>query len=207
MTADTINAAVRKIPTWPAYLLGAVPVIWVFYAGIQGHLGVDPVKAIEHRLGLWSLWLLIAGLTITPLARFANIRLVKFRRCIGLLAFAYVLAHLLVWLVLDVQILSQVWADILKRPYITIGMAGFALSIPLALTSNNWSIRKLGAAGWQKLHRLTYVVVGLGGLHFLMLSKGWQLEPLLYATAIGVLLLLRVVPKAPRRPAASPVRS
>jgi methionine sulfoxide reductase heme-binding subunit len=109
-----------------------------------------------------------------------------------LLGFTYVSLHLLVWLVLDVGILSQIWADILKRPYITIGMAGFACLLPLAATSNNYSIRKLGAK-WRKLHRLTYLAVVLGAVHFIWLVKGFQIEPLLYMAAILALLALRAV--------------
>src|SRR6056297_6078 len=146
-------------------------------------------------MGLWALWLLIAGLAITPLQRFAGLRLIRFRRAVGLLAFFYVLVHLLTWLVLDVQILSQVWADILKRPYITIGMAGFVLMLPLAVTSNDGAVRRMGALAWQRLHRLTYAVCLLGAIHFAMLVKGWQLEPFLYLGAILGLLALRLVPR------------
>ena len=108
-----------------------------------------------------------------------------------MLAFIYVSLHLLVWLVLDVGILSQIWADILKRPYITIGMAGFACLVPLAATSNNFSIRKLGGT-WRKLHRLTYLAAILAGVHFIWLVKGFQIEPLLYMAAILALLVLRL---------------
>ena len=92
---------------------------------------------------------------------------------------------------LDVGILSQIWADIVKRPYITVGMVGFALMIPLAVTSNNRSVRKLGSV-WRKLHKLTYAVGVLGGLHFVMLAKGFQLEPLIYMAVILMLLAARL---------------
>ena len=197
---DSINTRLRRWPDWPLYVLGVIPVVWIYWLGLTGQLGVDPVKVIEHRLGLWALWLLLAGLAITPLARWTGLRLVKFRRAVGLLAFFYVAAHLLTWLVLDVQILSQVWADILKRPYITIGMAAFVLMIPLAATSNNWSIRRLGAMNWQRLHRLTYGVVLLGALHFVMLAKGFQLEPLIYLGLAVGLVALRLRPRRRARP-------
>ena len=198
--AGSINGALRRVPAWPLYGVAAVPVVWVFWAGATGRLGVEPVEAIEHRLGLWGLWLLIAGLCVTPIRRFTGVSLIRFRRAIGVTAFFYILAHMIVWLVLDVQILAQVWADILKRPYITVGMAGFLLMIPLALTSNTWSVRRLGPQTWQRLHRLTYGVALLGGLHFVMLRKGFQLEPLLYLGAVIVLLALRLVPGRRRRP-------
>lgn len=95
------------------------------------------------------------------------------------------------WALLDVQGLSRIWADILKRPYITIGMAGFLCLVPLAATSNNWSLRKLGAR-WRKLHRLTYVAALLAALHFLWLAKGFQLEPLVYAGLVAGLLIYRL---------------
>ncbi|WP_068119179.1 protein-methionine-sulfoxide reductase heme-binding subunit MsrQ [Tropicimonas marinistellae] len=199
--SQTINGALRHVPAWPLYILGAVPVAWLFWQGVTGGLGVDPVKAIEHQLGLWGLWLLIAGLAVTPLGRFTGVRLIKFRRAIGLLAFFYILVHLLVWLILDVQIPALIWQDIVKRPYITIGMVAFVLMLPLALTSNNWSVRRLGALRWRKLHRLTYVVVPLGAIHYVMLVKGWQMEPIYYLAAILGLLALRKVPKSIGMPA------
>ena len=202
----SVNGALRRIPVWPVYAMGAVPPAWLYWQGLTGGLGVDPVKVIEHRMGLWALWLLIAGLAVTPLQRFVGLRLIRFRRAIGLVAFFFVLVHLLTWLVLDVQILSQVWADIVKRPYITIGMAAFLLMIPLAATSNDWSVRRLGRR-WRQLHRLTYAVAILGGVHFVMLAKGWQLEPLLYLGAIVGLVGLRLVPSRRNRGNESPGRS
>ncbi len=188
---QAINQGARRVPTWVLYIVGAVPPIWLFIAGLTGGLGVDPVKAMEHQMGEWALWLLIAGLCITPLRRFAGINLLRFRRAIGLLAFFYIVGHLLVWLVLDVQILSQIWRDILKRPYITIGMAAFVLLIPLAVTSNNFSIRKMGAR-WRQLHKLVYLAAVLGAVHFVMLVKGFQYEPLIYLGVVLALLALRL---------------
>lgn len=194
---DQVNGFVRKVPTWPVYILCVLPVPWLLYLAQTGGLGVEPIKALEHELGEIALQLLIAGLTITPLRRYAGLNLIKFRRCIGLMAFLYVSLHLLVWLVLDIGILSQIWADIIKRPYITIGMAGFLCLVPLAVTSNSYSIRKLGPK-WRTLHRLTYLAVILGGVHFIWLVKGFQLEPLLYMAVILGLLALRL-PKRRKR--------
>lgn len=185
-----MNRTVRRVPAWAVYTVFLLPVPWLVYSAQTGGLGREPIKALEHALGEIALQLLIAGLCISPLRRFAGLNLLKFRRAFGLLAFTYVALHLLVWLVLDVGILSQIWADIVKRPYITVGMAGFAVMLPLALTSNNWSVRRLGAR-WMQLHKLTYVAVFLGGLHFLLLTRGIQIEPLLYMAAILGLLALR----------------
>lgn len=188
---DVLNAGLRRVPAWVLYALSPIPVVWIFYLGLSGQLGVDPAKVIEHELGLWSLWLLIAGLAVTPLRRFLGVNLLKFRRAIGVITFFYVLAHLLTWLVLDVQF-QNVWADIVKRWYITVGMAAFVLMIPLVLSSNNWSVRKMGSAAWRKLHKLVYPVAILGALHFLLLVKGFQLEPILYALVILSLLATRM---------------
>ena len=188
---DHINKGARRIPSGVLYIAGALAAGWYFYLALTGGMGVDPVKALEHRYGELALQLLIAGLAINPLRRFAGINLIKFRRALGLVAFFFLLAHLLVWAILDVQTLGRVWADIVKRPYITIGMVGFALLVPLAVTSNDWSIRKL-QAGWRRLHRLVYPAVILGGVHYVMVVKGWQIEPIIYLAVILALLAIRI---------------
>jgi sulfoxide reductase heme-binding subunit YedZ len=188
---DAINTALRRIPTWVLYLLGSLYPVWLLYLGMTGGLGADPVKALEHELGERALQLLILGLAVTPLRRFVGVNLIRFRRALGVLTFTYVALHLLVWLLLDVQIVSQILADIAKRPYITIGMAGFVLMVPLALTSNDASVKRLGRK-WKRLHLLTYPAAFLGGLHYVMLVKGFQIEPLIYLAVIVVLLALRL---------------
>lgn len=190
--SQRINLALSKVPVWLVYVIGALPPFWLLYLGLTGGLGADPVKAMEHQLGELALQLLIVVLAVTPLRNWTGVNLVKFRRSLGVLTFYYVLCHLLVWLILDVQILSQIWADILKRPYISIGMLAFVLMIPLAVTSNNLSIRKLGPKTWRRLHQLTYACALLGALHFVMLAKGFQIEPLIYLGVILVLLSARI---------------
>jgi len=193
---DRINSFIRPVPTWLVYIVFLLPVPWLLYLAQTGGLGREPIKALEHELGLIALQLLVAGLCVTPLRKYLGLNLLKFRRTLGVLAFTYVALHLLVWVVLDMSLLwGQMWDDIWKRPYITVGMASFALLLPLAVTSNNLSIRKLGAASWRKLHKLTYVAVLLGGVHFFWLVKGIQIEPILYLLAIIALLALRVLPK------------
>ncbi len=191
MIVDRINKAARWVPTWAVYIVYMIPVPVLLYLGMTNGLGRDPVKALEHELGEIALQLLIIGLCISPLRKMLGINLIKFRRTIGVLAFTYVALHLLVWAVLDVQSLERVWADILKRPYITIGMAAFVLMIPLAVTSNNRSVRSLGPT-WRKLHLLTYPVALLAAIHYVWLAKGFQLEPLVYLTVILALLAYRV---------------
>ncbi|MDY6861229.1 MAG: protein-methionine-sulfoxide reductase heme-binding subunit MsrQ [Pseudomonadota bacterium] len=200
MSVDRVNTALRRVPAWVLYIVGPLPALWFLWLGLTGGLGVEPIRGLEHELGQFALKLMIAGLAITPLRRLAGLNLIRYRRAIGLLAFFYVLLHLAVWLFLDLQSWGLIRADILKRPYITIGMLAFLLMIPLALTSNNRSVRKLGPS-WRRLHRLTYPAVLLGAIHFVMLVKGWQAEPLVYLAVILGLLALRLR-RAPRRAAA-----
>ncbi len=188
---QTLNSILRRIPVWAIYLLGGLPAPWLFYQGLTGGLGVDPIEALEHRYGELALQLLIVVLAISPARRLLGLNLLKFRRALGVLTFAYVSMHLLVWLVLDVQVPSQIWADIVKRPYITVGMAAFVLMLPLAVTSNNLSVRRLGAR-WRSLQRLVYPAAILGGLHYVMLAKGFQIEPVIYLSLIVGLLVLRL---------------
>jgi sulfoxide reductase heme-binding subunit YedZ len=190
--AASLNGALRRVPTWAVYGLGLVPLGVLVWQALSGQLGIDPVKALEHRLGLTALQLLLAGLLVTPLRRWAGVNLIRFRRAIGLLAFLYAVLHLLVWVLLDLQLRwSEIGADLVKRPYIIVGMLGLACLVPLALTSNNWSVRRLGAAAWQRLHWLTYLAVLLGALHYLLLVKVWSAEPVLYALAATGLVALR----------------
>ncbi|MEI4485561.1 protein-methionine-sulfoxide reductase heme-binding subunit MsrQ [Frigidibacter sp. MR17.14] len=187
-----INTRARRVPVWAIYLLGALPAAWIVWLTLQGGLGIDPVKEIEHRLGKLGLQFLAGGLAVTPLRTWVGVNLLKFRRALGLLAFWYVLAHLAAWVVLDMGLLwAQMGRDILKRPYITIGMLAFALMLPLAITSNAASIRRLGAR-WRLLHRLVYPAAVLGALHFILLVRTWQPEPMLYLAGIAALLLLRL---------------
>lgn len=189
---QTINTALRRVPPFALYIAGVLPLLWLVWLLVNGQLGVDPVKRIEHQLGEWGLQLLVAGLVISPLRRFTGVNLIRYRRAIGLLAFFYVTLHLATWLVLDIQLRwTEIWADIVKRPYITAGFAAFVAMIPLAITSNNESVRRLGAKSWQKLHRLTYFAAIAGAVHYLWLVKAWPPEPIIYLSLVIFLLLLR----------------
>ena len=168
-----------------------VPSVYYFYLAATGMLSVEPIKALEHKLGEFGLQLIVFGLAITPLRRHLGLNLMRFRRAIGVMTYFYISVHLLVWLVLDVQVLSMVWQDIVKRPYIPIGMLAFVAMTPLAVSSNNCAVRKLGPL-WRRLHRLIDGIAILGALHFIMLVKGFQLEPLVYMGLILLLLVLRL---------------
>lgn len=176
------------------YVFGMAPAIWYFYLGVTDSLGADPQKTLERLLGLWALRFLIVGLAITPLRRVGGPNLIRWRRAIGLLAFYYACLHLSVYMLLDQGLAwSAIWADIVKRPFITVGMVAFTLLVPLAATSNNRMIRRLGGAAWNRLHRLVYAAAALAVLHFVMLVKSWSLELAIYVTLIAALLLFRLV--------------
>ena len=195
--SQRINVGLSKLPAWPLYLVGVLPPVWFLWLGLTGGLGVEPIKALEHRLGELALQTFIVSLLVTPLRNWTGVNLIKFRRALGLICFYYITCHLLVWLVLDVQIPSQIWADIVKRPYITIGMAGFVLMLPLIATSNNRAVRWLGPL-WRRVHLLTYPVALLAAVHFIWVRKGFQLEPILYLLVIGGLLAVRLIPTRAR---------
>jgi sulfoxide reductase heme-binding subunit YedZ len=183
------------------YSIAVMPPAWFLWLGLSGGLGAEPIKELEHRLGELALQVFIAVLAVRPLREWTGVSFLKLRRALGVVTFAYVCLHLLVWLVLDVQILSEIWADIVKRPYITVGMAAFVLLVPLAVTSNNLSLRKLGPKRWKSLHRMTYPAAILAALHFVMLAKGFQIEPLVY---LGLVLgLIASRQRLPRRTAAA----
>jgi len=201
--SDPINSGLRRIPPWTIYLVSFAYAGWLLWLGIDNRLGADPVKALEHKFGEVALYLLVVGLVVSPLRRTLGINLLRFRRAIGLACFFFVVCHLLVWAVLDVQRLDRVWADIVKRPYITVGMAAFVLLLPLAITSNNVSVRKMGAAAWVKLHRLIYPAAILGAVHYVMLVKGWQIRPLVFLGVIVALIAWRYLSKLPPRQSAT----
>ncbi|WP_331374082.1 protein-methionine-sulfoxide reductase heme-binding subunit MsrQ [Sinorhizobium chiapasense] len=178
---------------WVLYALGFCPAISAFYLGATGQLPGNAVKEFEHFLGLWALRFLVATLTITPIRDLFGINWLRYRRALGLLAFYYVLMHFLAYMVLDQTLRIQpIIADIARRPFITIGMAALVMLLPLAATSNNWSIRRFGQR-WNKLHRLVYVIAAAGALHFAMAVKVVGPEQMLYLSLVAVLLAWRAV--------------
>ncbi|MET0528274.1 MAG: protein-methionine-sulfoxide reductase heme-binding subunit MsrQ [Microvirga sp.] len=193
--------ALPQVPKILVYIVGFIPAVWLFYAGIMDQLGADPMRYLEQSLGLWALRFLVATLTITPLRQLVGINLLRYRRAIGLLAFYYALLHLTTYLVLDQGLdFTLIIADIIKRPYITIGMATFVVLIPLAVTSNNASIRRLGGQAWARLHHLVYIAAIGAALHFILVVKSWPMEPLVYAAIVAVLLGYRLVRSLMKKP-------
>jgi sulfoxide reductase heme-binding subunit YedZ len=183
---------------WWLYAIGLAPAVWTFYLGLNDQLGADPMKVLERTLGLWALRFLVIGLSITPLRRIGGPNLIRYRRAFGLLAFYYAALHVIVYVGLDQGLdLAAIWKDIIKRPYITIGMLAFLILIPLAATSNTTMIKKLGGAAWQRLHRWVYLAAAAAALHFLLLVKSWPAEPIIYAAIVAALLLFRAANRLP----------
>lgn len=171
-------------------LLPMVSIVWrIFF----GDLGSDPIETITFATGDWTLRFLLITLAVSPLRQWFGLStLLRFRRMLGLYVFFYACCHFLVWFVIDHALsFGEMIEDIIDRPYITFGFSALMLLIPLAITSNNAMVRKLGKY-WKKLHRLVYVIIILGVLHYLWLTKADYLEPGIYALIAGILLFQRL---------------
>lgn len=194
----------RAFPWKPVvFVLCLVPLGLLATDAALGQLGANPIEKVTRGLGIWALRFLLIGLALTPLRRaFGWNALARFRRMIGLYAFFYAVLHVSSYLVLD-QFFdwAEVWKDIVKRPYITIGMSAFLMLLPLAATSTNAMVRRLGGARWRRLHQLVYVLAPLAVLHFFMLVKADVRQPLLYAVLLGLLLAWRLFAHWRSRPA------
>ncbi|MDK4736766.1 protein-methionine-sulfoxide reductase heme-binding subunit MsrQ [Rhizobium sp. CNPSo 3490] len=176
---------------WMLYVVGFVPAAWTFYLGATDQLGADPVKTFELFLGIWTIRFLIATLAVSPARELFGWNYLRYRRALGLLTFYYALMHFTVYMVLDQAMdIQAVVNDVLKRPFIMFGMAGLAMLIPLAVTSNNFSIRHLGTT-WIWLHRLVTIIAACGALHFALSTKILDLEQIIYVGLIIALILYR----------------
>lgn len=179
------------------FILMTIPLLLTTFLFLTNDLGANPVEAATHRTGIWALRLLILTLAVTPARIFFGWhRPIIFRRMIGLFSFAYALVHFSIYLVFDQELdFSQTAADVAKRPYITVGFSALMLMVPLAVTSNSWALKKMGAKLWRKLHQLTYVIAILVAIHFLWLVKLDKGEPATYAGIIALLLGVRIFVK------------
>lgn len=196
-----VNDALRKLPVWAVWLLGLIPLTLLVFDTLAGRVGVDPVAAIEHRLGRTALYFLIGGLAVTPLLRITGISLMRYRRAIGLLCFTYAGLHVLAWVVIDMGFLwAQMGRDIVKRPYLLFGMSAFVLLLSLAVTSNNLSIRRMGGQVWRRLHQVIYIAAPLVAVHWMWALKTFPVTPTLWLALILALLGLRLaIPRPLRR--------
>jgi sulfoxide reductase heme-binding subunit YedZ len=177
------------------HLLCLVPLCAMMWAAFTGGLGANPVEKLTHETGQWGLRFLLITLSLTPLRQWTGqASLIRFRRALGLYAFFYASCHFSIWFIADHSFdLGDMIEDIVKRPYITLGFSALVLMLPLAVTSNQAMIRRLGKK-WKSLHQLVYFVVLLGVLHFIWLVKADYLEPTIYAIIAIILLVHRVGP-------------
>ena len=182
-----------------------IPLAQLIHGIVTDSLGANPIEAVTRALGDWTLRFLLITLTVTPLRRFTGINwLLRLRRMLGLFTFFYASLHMLSYVWLDQFFAwSFILKDIIKRPFITVGFASFVLLIPLAVTSTNAMMKRLGR-NWQKLHRAVYAIAMFGVLHFWWLVKKDITEPALYAGILAILLGLRLVWAVKARHALAP---
>jgi len=175
------------------FTLALVPLLRLAVLGLLGELGANPIEMITHQTGLRALTLLLVTLAITPLRRITGqLWLIQYRRMLGLFAFFYAVLHMLTYVWLDQFFnVHAMLKDIVKRPFITMGSAAFLMLVPLALTSTQSAIRRLGRR-WQQLHRLVYCSAVAGVIHFLWLVKKDIRQPMIYAVVLAALLGYRV---------------
>jgi len=192
MTAKNISALKVLVFLLCLLPLGKLGLEIFGLAGLS--LGANPIEELIHRLGKWGLNFLLITLSVTPLRKWTGLNwLIRFRRMLGLFAFFYLLMHFLTYAGLDQRFdIPVIVEDIVERPYITIGISALLLLLPLAITSTNGMMRRLGRR-WQKLHRLVYVIAGLGVWHFYWQVKKDILEPSIYITILAILLGYRVL--------------
>jgi methionine sulfoxide reductase heme-binding subunit len=192
-----------------AHLLCALPLTLIIVSVLTNQAGANPVEHVIRELGEWALRFLLIALAVTPIRKFTGwAQVMTLRRMLGLWAFAYACLHLTAFWGADLSFsLSALWREILKRPYITVGMVAVLLLLPLAVTSTQKMIKRLGGVRWRKLHQLVYLVGILGCLHFYWVksSKNLLTQPLIYAGILALLLLYRILdakglaPRLPRR--------
>ena len=188
---DLVRASIRRLKSWHIYVSLLVPLLFLTYDLLGGRLGVDPMRAIEKSLGVTAIYILILTLCITPFSVLTGINFIRFRRAFGLMSFFYIILHFSTWLLLDMQLRwVEIAESLTRKPFIVFGMMGFLLLIPLAATSNNYSMKRLGKY-WQKLHKLIYVAIILGGIHYLMMEKTLQNDAIITFIIIIALISLR----------------
>ena len=183
------------------FLLCLLPLAALGWRALHGELTANPIEFITHTTGDWTLRFLVITLCVTPFRKILHLpELIRFRRMLGLFTFFYASLHFTTYIWLDKFFdLSEMWKDIAKRKYITVGFTAFLLLIPLAVTSTAGWIRRLGGRRWQRLHRLIYFSAALGVIHYYWLVKSAVIRPLTYGAVVAVLLLWRLFASLSRK--------
>lgn len=176
------------------FALCLIPLEMLGWRTYRGELGANPIEFVTHKTGDWTIRFLLITLSVTPFRKLLNLpKLARFRRMLGLFAFFYGFLHLMTWAGLDKFFdPGDMWKDVLKRRFITAGMTGFALMIPLAITSTSGWVRRLGFRRWQAIHRLVYFSALAGVIHYYWLVKSDVRLPLLYGAILTLLMLYRL---------------
>lgn len=188
------NQQIRWIAKPAVFLIALIPFALLVLRAINNDLGANPIETLNRTTGDWTIRFLLFVLAVTPLRKLTGWNvLLRFRRMIGLFVFFYASVHFLTWIWIDQSFdWNGIVKDVIKRPFITLGFTCLLLLIPLAVTSTNGMVKRLGARNWQRLHRLVYVI-GIGGvIHYWWLVKSDIREPLMYATILALLLGLRL---------------
>ena len=197
------NPSARQIVIAKAmlFMAGLLPLARLVWLGVNDGLGANPIEFITHSTGTWTLVGLLTTLSITPLRKISGWNwLIRLRRMLGLFTFFYACLHFTTYIWLDQFFdMQTVVKDVIKRPFITVGFLAFVLLIPLAVTSTNAMMKRLGGKKWQTLHRLIYAIAVLGVVHYWWLVKKDITQPLIYALVLAVLLGIRLVFKAQLR--------
>jgi sulfoxide reductase heme-binding subunit YedZ len=190
----TLDQRLRWLLKPVVFLTALLPFAWLAYRTITDDLGTNPIETLNRYTGDWTLRFLLITLAVTPLRKLSGWHwLMRLRRMLGLFAFFYACLHFLTWVWIDQYFdIDAIVADIAKRPFITLGFACFVLLIPLAVTSTNAMVRRLGGRRWQRLHRLVYFIAAGGVLHYLWLVKSDIREPVLYGLILMALLGYRL---------------
>ena len=184
-----------------------VPLGLLVYDGIRGQLGANPIEFFIRTTGVLTLTFILITLAITPIRKiFGWNEAIKYRRMLGLYAFFYVCIHLSTYIIFDRELsISALISDVIQRPFITFGMAAFLLMVPLAITSTNKMVKRLGGKRWQRLHRSIYVIGILGVIHFYMLVKSDEFYPMSFGILLAGLLIYRVYLSQKRRTVAAAI--
>jgi len=181
------------------FLACLAPITWLLAAAATGNLSANPIKDITEGTGIWTIRFLLVTLCVTPLRKLTGSNeVIRYRRMLGLFAFFYGFLHFITYVWLD-QFFAwhDIVLDVYKRPFITVGFAGFLAMIPLAVTSTKKWIGRLGGRRWQLLHRLTYVSALAGVVHYVWLVKADIRRPVLYGLALSILLGYRIAVALP----------
>jgi methionine sulfoxide reductase heme-binding subunit len=195
--ASALSGLVRRGLKPVVFVVCLLPLVWLVYRTLIGDLGANPIEAIIRYLGDWALRFMLIALAVTPVRILTGwLPVARLRRMLGLYAFFYVVLHIFSYVAIDHLFdWPTIWEDIVKRVYITVGMASLVMLIPLAITSTDGMVRRLGGVAWRRLHLLVYPAAIAGVIHFFLMIKAGYQEPMIYAGILAALFAVRLYKK------------